>query len=221
MASVTQQPIIRGIQTVGHAQVLYKYLNNATGHANELPIPQGFKFYKGATEITDSIKTGANGIAVAGFRLDGEFVRANPQIASSFVIPLLGGGGVALTNNNRTGTLNLTCAKVTVPALEGDAGTQLQIKQSTASDAGIKSSGTATGAYYDLVTLAQIQQAQVGGDAYGADITIQFEFSGIKTSITFEMCTVASVDPLGLAGNDAFNYNIQFNYLNWTSRVDK
>lgn len=217
-----QQPIIRGIQAVGSVQILYKY--NSSN--NVLPIPSAIKF---GTKGADGIATGS-GIPVAGFRLDSEFLRANPQIASSFTIPILGGGGVSLTNNNRTGQLNLVCAKVSTP-VPGDSykttekkvdGSTEEVTHSPSTPVGSMYSpeGSAIGVYgggeyYDMVTLAQIQQAQTAGDSVGATITLNFKFCGLLTTITFEGCTVATVDPIGLAGNDAVNYAIVFNYLNW------
>ena len=113
MSTDYMQPIIRGIQAVGSVQIKYFYNSNSgTDNEGQLPIPNNFRF--GALTGAQYIDT-KNGIQIAGFRLDSEFLRANPQIASSFVIPILGGGGVALTNNNRTGTLNLVCAKVSTP----------------------------------------------------------------------------------------------------------
>lgn len=212
-----QQPIIRGIQAVGSVQILYKY-NSAD---NVLPVPSAIKFGDGKTK---GIATGT-GIPVAGFRLDSEFLRANPQIASSFTIPILGGGGVSLTNNNRTGTLNLVCAKVStpVPSESYTVGEGAAAKKHTAptpvgsmySPEGSAIGVYGGGEYYDMVTLAQIQQAQEAGDSVGATITLNFKFCGLLTAITFEGCTVATVDPIGLAGNDAVNYAIVFNYLNW------
>lgn len=212
-----QQPIIRGIQAVGSVQILYKY-NSAD---NKLPIPSAIKFGDG--KVTE-IATGT-GIPVAGFRLDSEFLRANPQIASSFTIPILGGGGVSLTNNNRTGQLNLVCAKVSTPVPSqsytvGEGAAAKEHKASTPVGSMYSPEGSAIGVYgggeyYDMVTLAQIQQAQEAGDSVGATITLNFKFCGLLTTITFEGCTVATVDPIGLAGNDAVNYAIVFNYLNW------
>ena len=73
---------------------------------------------------------------------------------------------------------------------------------------------------YDMVFLAQAQQAQTGGDSVGATLCVVFQFCGKKTKVQFEGCTVANVDPLGLAGNDAANYQITWNYLNWKCQYD-
>lgn len=194
------QPIIRGIQAVGAVDIKYRYNSSD----NILPIPDSIKL--SSTEDAGTSIDTSSGIDIAGFRLDGEFLRANPQIASSVVIPILGGGGVSLTNNNRTGTLTINATKVSSPT----------------PDTGAMASGTGFGPVdntvkvYDLVTIAQIQQAQTGGgDSTGASILIAFQFSGATTVIQFDGCTVASVDPIGLSGNDAVNYNVAYNYLNW------
>lgn len=213
-----QQPIIRGIQAVGSIGITYIY-NSTDG---ELPIPKSIKF---GSSSPNSIAT-KNGLPVAGFRLDSEFLRANPQIASSFVIPILGGGGIALTNNNRTGQLTMVCPKVSTPVpSNASTVTDAEGKSVSTKSTGVGSIYTpgsnaigvvGGGAYYDMVTLAQIQQAQEGGDSEGSTITISFKFCGLLTQLTFEGCTVATVDPIGLAGNDTVNYNVVFNYLNWS-----
>lgn len=226
------QPIIRGVQSVGRVQIKYCYLGKNTGDDKTskpyaLPIPSSFTFKNGNSELTGDAKRiitmPAAGIPVAGFRLDAEFVRANPQIASSFTIPLLGGGGVSLTNNNRTGQLTLACTKVAVPNLDVSANGNDAVRLAAGENsvAGVRAVTGQSDEYYDMVTLAQIQQAQDGGDSYGANISLGMEFAGVSTVLTFEMCTVASVDPIGIAGNDAVNYQVVFNYLNWTSEVSK
>jgi hypothetical protein len=186
------QPIIRGIQAVGAVDIFYTY----NGPGNVLTAPH----IQGVSGVV------ADNIPVAGFRLDGEFLRAMQQIASSATIPILGGGGVSLTNNNRTGTLSLTCTKVSTPVSSGEM----------YSGQGIGPIGDDK--VYDMVLLAQLQQGQEGGDAYGATVKVVFKFSGKETTVTFDGCTVASVDPLGLAGNDAVTYNVSLNYLNWTCK---
>lgn len=205
--AVTGQPIIRGIQAVGSVDVWYKY----NGNGGKMVVPEVIKF----GDNTDAIIDTSKGIKVAGFRLDGEFLRANPQIASSVVIPILGGGGVALANNNRTGVLNLTCAKVSTPDVEGE----ILGAMYTPGGSGIGVVGGST--VFDMVTLAQVQQAQVGGDSAGSTIGIHFGFCGLETSITFEGCTIATVDPLALTGNDAATYQIAIPYLNWSVEYGK
>ena len=195
------QPIIRGIQAVGAVDIQYQY--NSSG--NLLSVPSSIQL--GENNQIKEIDT-SSFVQVAGFRLDGEFLRAVQQIASSVQVPILGGGAVALTNNNRSGTLSITATRVSTPDPDKDNG---KGKMYTAGGLGPVGSDTA----YDLTLLAQIQQAQEGGDSVGATIKVIFQFCGLYTIVSFQGCTVASIDPLGLAGNDAANYNIQFNYLNW------
>lgn len=219
------QPIIRGIQAVGAVDIKYEY--NSSDHILSLN--------KDVMRIADSVEAAdveiqtAGGIPIAGFRLDGEFLRAVQQIASSVQIPILGGGAVALTNNNRSGTLNINCTKVSTPApsstydadVKDESGKVIH-KQGdlVVGSTGAMISGNGIGPVnaraYDLVFIAQVQQAQPGGDSVGATITVDFMFCGLHTTIQFQGCTIAGVDPIGLAGNDAPNYNVQINYLNWT-----
>ena len=186
------QPIIRGIQAVGSVSINYKY-NSDDG---KLPLPPGITI-GGLTEID----TGTAGVEVAGFRLDGEFLRATQQIASSVVVPLLGGGGVALTNNNRSGSLTIASSRVSSPNVNDNA----KMLDLAGSDVA-----------YDLVLLAQCQQAVAGGDSVGATITVKFNFNGKGTEIVFYYCTIANVAPVALAGNDVANYAVTINYLNWS-----
>ena len=224
------QPIIRGIQAVGAVDIKYKY--NSSDHV--LTLNTDVMRVNGQTDVASINTTG--GVSVAGFRLDGEFLRAVQQIASSVQVPILGGGAVALTNNNRSGTLNINCTKVSTPSdgatyeedvygekpESGGAASKIHAAgelKGEAFGAMIKGSGIgpiSTSAVYDLVFLAQAQQGQAGGDSVGATITVDFMFCGLHTTIQFQGCTIASVDPLGLAGNDAPNYNVAINYLNWT-----
>lgn len=201
--STTGQPIIRGVQAVGGVDILYRY-NSAD---NKLKVPKAFH----AGNVTEIDTT--DGIAIAGFRLDGEFLRAVQQIASSVVIPILGGGGVALVNNNRTGTLNINATRVSTPDLSATGGGKM-----------LKGTGfgpvAADAKVYDLTFIAQLQQGQDGGDSVGSTIAICFDFCGKTTVIQFDGCTIASVDPVGLSGNDAVNYNISINYLTWDCYYD-
>lgn len=220
------QPIIRGIQAVGAVDITYMY--NSSDHVLQIPtnsIRIGGESEGAATKIDTS-----SGVKVAGFRLDSEFLRAVQQIASSVQIPILGGGAVALTNNNRSGTLSINCTKTSTPSTGGTYDEDIKDDQGNVTAAAGTLNGEGVGSMlggnglgpvgnvtvYDLVFLAQIQQAQEGGDSVGATITIDFMFCGLHTTIQFQGCTIASVDPVGLAGNDAVNYNVSINYLNWT-----
>ena len=201
------QPIIRGIQSVGAVDIYYRYESTN----KKLPVPSSFKL----GTLTDQEIDTSNGISLSGFRLDEEFLRANPQIASSIVIPILGGGGVSVTNNNRTGALTLRSTKVSTPVAESG-------KTAVGSMASGQGFGPVDGSeVFDAVFIAQLQQGQEGGgDSNGATICISFTFGGKKTLVQFEGCTVASVDPLALAGNNVADYNVVWNYLNWQVQYD-
>lgn len=206
------QPIIRGIQAVGAVDIKYRYNNKKSDTSYLLPIPSAFSGF-GADA---NIECGVDGVDCCGYRLDGEFLRAMQQIASSVQIPILGGGAVALTNNNRSGTLRINATRTSTPTTSKAATDDMPLG-SMFQDASVGVGPKAPKAVpYDLVLLAQIQQAQEGGDSLGARLTISFQFCGRTTKITFEGCTVASVDPVGLSGNDAVDYGVAFNYLDWS-----
>lgn len=217
------QPIIRGIQAVGAVDIKYRY-NSAGG---KLTLPTGLMRLGSSAETQNNTIDTSKGVDVAGFRLDGEFLRAVQQIASSVQVPILGGGAVALTNNNRSGTLSINATKTSTPQpgngvspTYDEDGNQLTAGVDQTNNVGQMVRNGTLGPdrdnVYDLVFLAQAQQGQLGGDSVGATIQVVFSFCGLNTIISFEGCTIASVDPLGLAGNDAVNYNVQINYLNWT-----
>lgn len=212
------QPIIRGIQAVGAVDIKYQY----NGDKNILKLPSSMRLGgKADTEINT-----ANFIPIAGFRLDGEFLRAVQQIASSVQIPILGGGAIALTNNNRSGTLTIGATRVSTPTSEQKKyesdGDGHKAGDPMGPAAGAMTQGNGVGpvgsnlSVYDLTFIAQVQQAQAGGDSVGATIQVIFKFNGLYTVLEFQGCTIASVDPVGLSGNDAVNYNVTINYLNWT-----
>ena len=211
------QPIIRGIQAVGSVSIKYRY----NGNNGILKVPAGLIGIKDddSAEIDTS-----GGVEVSGFRLDSNFLQANPQIASSFQIPLLGGGAIALTNNNRSGTLSIACTRVSTP-VSGDEtisadGSDIAVSNASNIGAMTQASGLHIGPntdnVYDLALLAQIQQAQPGGDSLGATIEVSFKFCGLYTVLQFQGCTIATVAPVALSGNDAVDYNVSINYLNWT-----
>lgn len=218
------QPIIRGIQAVGAVDIKYRY-NSSDG---KMTLPAGLmQLGNSGTTENNTIDT-SKGVDVAGFRLDSEFLRAVQQIASSVQIPILGGGAVALTNNNRSGTLSINCTKTSTP-VPGDGVPEVVDENGNTTSAAVANTqnvgemrhdgtiGPNKAGVFDLVFLAQTQQAQEGGDSVGATLQVCFAFCGLNTIISFEGCTVAGVDPLGLSGNDAVNYNVSFNYLNWTA----
>lgn len=218
------QPIIRGIQAVGAVTIKYRY-NSADG---KMTLPTNLMRIGASADAANNTIDTSKGVEVAGFRLDGEFLRAVQQIASSVQVPILGGGAVALTNNNRSGTLSINATKVSTPTPGNGVG-EVTDKDGNVLTAASSNSGAVGQMYrngtigpnadnvFDLVFLAQVQQAQKGGDSVGSTLEICFSFCGVNTIISFEGCTIANVDPIGLAGNNSVDYNVQINYLNWTA----
>lgn len=198
------QPIIQGIEAVGSVSITYKY------NADTLAIPSVMQLNDDNGGTTDSIDM-SSAVECTGFRLDSTFLDANPQIASSFMIPMLGGGAVALTNNNRSGTLTINTTRVSLPTGDGS-----MPKVGTDSSVGFVSSSDTVMDAYDLTFLLQCQQGTTGGDSVGSTITIYFKMGNRSVVFQFLGCTVASIKPLALSGNDAVDYAAQINYLNWT-----
>jgi hypothetical protein len=194
------QPVVEGIQAVGSVGITYQY--NSSDHVLDIPVSFELGGTKGGQIET---KTPLN---LAGFRLDSEFLRASPMIATSFMTAILGGGAVALTNNIRAGTFSLNCTKCSSPILSGS-----DLGGFKASEDGSTTENT----YYDFVFIAQCQQARPGGDSVGSTITVSFDFGNVTTELTFNSCTIASVDPVAIAGNDLPNYNVSVNYLRWSA----
>lgn len=67
----------------------------------------------------------------------------------------------------------------------------------------------------DIVSIATAQRAVAGGDSTGATITVTWQFNGTQYQIGFYNCTVADCKPLAMAGNDAPDYSVVFNYSHW------
>lgn len=206
------QPVIRGIQAAGAINIWYRY----NGPEGKLPVPETIRLRdeNGLIKFIDT----SNKIALCGFLLDQDFLDANPQVASSIVYPVLGGGGVAITNNNRTGQLTFICTKVSTPRSKTAA--MAPMGHITAGDANSPWDGIGVAPQienaYDATLISQIQQAQRGGgDSYGATIIVEFMFCGCKTSIEFQACTVGTVKPLTASGIKPGTYPIAWNYLNW------
>lgn len=197
MATKISQNIITGIQTVGQVKVKYRYNSSD-------------RILQASAGMTNVNTTG--GIELAGFRLDDDFLQANPQIASSLVVPILGGGGIALTNTNRSGQLTLSCVRAGTPANPTD---KKGFLASTGASSVLDSKGTEVQTIYDPIMIAQMQQAQEGGDASGADIIVAFGFNDNIVQLQFTGCTVAQSGIIHLAGNNVPGYGVVWNYLNW------
>ena len=125
-------------------------------------------------------------VALTGFKLNSNYMDSQQAIDNSFIIPLLNGGSIQITNDN-------TCGSITIVA----------IRTATKLESG------------DIVAIASAQRKIAGGDSTGATITVQFNFNGTSYSIAFYNCTVAQCKPLTLAGNDAPDYQVRLNYSHW------
>lgn len=125
-------------------------------------------------------------VPLTGFKLNSNYLDTQQAIDNSFIIPLLNGGSIQITNDN-------TCGSIVINA----------IRTATKLDSG------------DVVAIASAQRKVAGGDSIGATITVTFSFNGVQYSIKFFNCTVAQCKPLTLAGNDAPDYSVRFNYSHW------
>lgn len=125
-------------------------------------------------------------VPLVGFKLNGNYVDTQQAMDNSFIIPLLNGGSIQITNDNTCGSMTIQCIRTAVNLNSGD-----------------------------IVALATAQRAVKGGDSIGADITIKFSFNGIAYAVQFFNCTVAQCKPITLAGNDAPDYSVVFNYSHW------
>ena len=159
------------VQNAGAATITYQHPSKLVGpkiggQANEL--------------------TAGTAVALTGFKLNSNYLDTQQAMDNSFIIPLLNGGSIQITNDN-------TCGSITITAIR--TGTDLK-------------SG-------DIVAIASAQRNVSGGDSTGATITVSFSFNNIKYSVQFSKCTVAQCKPLTLAGNDAPDYQVRFNYAHW------
>mgnify|MGYP003455179628 FL=1 len=58
------------------------------------------------------------------------------------------------------------------------------------------------------------------GDSVGGVISISQEVNGVSQTTTFNVCTVKSVPPLNIQGNDASDYQVVWNYANSSNDDD-
>ena len=169
MADVTNAAPSYIVQNAGAATITYQYgadLIGAGGASNKL------------AKNTP--------VALTGFKLNSNYLDTQQAIDNSFIIPLLNGGSIQITNDNTCGSIMITA-----------------IRTSTALTSG------------DVVAIASAQRKVSGGDSLGATITVAFEFNGTTYTIKFFDCTVAQCKPLTLAGNDAPDYQVRFNFSHW------
>lgn len=156
------------VQNAGAATISYSYPNELVGPG-------------------DNNKLAADeAVALTGFKLNSNYLDTQQAIDNSFIIPLLNGGSIQITNDN-------TCGSIIINAIRTD--TKL-----------------ASG---DVVAIASAQRKVAGGDSIGADITVSFSFNNTLYKVKFFNCTVAQCKPLSLAGNDAPDYSVRFNFSHW------
>lgn len=156
------------VQNAGAATITYKHPSQLTGPKD------------------GNILTAGATVALTGFKLNSNYLDTQQAMDNSFIIPLLNGGSIQITNDN-------TCGSITIVAIRTSV---------------MLSSG-------DIVAIASAQRKVSGGDSTGATITVKFSFNGTEYSVAFYNCTVAQCKPITLAGNDAPDYQVRFNYSHW------
>ena len=159
------------VQNAGAATIAYSYPKDLEG-----PTIGGAENKLAANSSTP----------LTGFKLNSNYMDSQQAIDNSFIIPLLNGGSIQITNDNTCGSITITAIRTAV----------------------LLSSG-------DVVAIASAQRAVAGGDSIGATITVTFNFNGVVYNVAFYNCTVAQCKPLTLAGNDAPDYQVRFNYSHW------
>lgn len=128
------------------------------------------------------------GVTLTGFKLNSQFIDTAQALQNSVLIPLLNGGSIQLTNANKAGSITFSVIRV---------GANLDSDNNKC----------------DITAIADAQRSI--GDSIGATITVAWNFDGKSYSIAFKKCTVVDTPPLKLAGNDAPDYNVTFNYATW------
>lgn len=177
------------IQAVGTMSILYRY--NRAGYP----------------EVGNG-----DTLALGGFKLNAEFLSTTQTVPNSVIIPLLGGGSVQLTNDNRSGTITFTVTRTAQTAESNGV-----LETTYLDDDGNIQTGPAPDVTIgvDLVSLALNQIALQGMDSSGCTLSCATSFNGVAFIINFEGCTVVSCEPLRLAGNDVPTYTVVFNYHRW------
>lgn len=156
------------VQNAGAATISYSYPNKLEGPGDN-----------------NKLDAGAS-VTLTGFKLNQNYLDTQQAIDNSFIIPLLNGGSIQITNDN-------TCGSMIISAIRTD--TKLE-------------SG-------DIVAIASAQRKVAGGDSIGADMIVSFSFNNTLYKVQFFNCTVAQCKPITLAGNDAPDYSVRFNFSHW------
>lgn len=154
------------VQNAGAATITYQYGKELGSAPNKL--------------------TANTAVPLTGFKLNSNYLDTQQAIDNSFIIPLLNGGSIQITNDNTCGSIMITAIRTSTELASGD-----------------------------VVAIASAQRKVSGGDSLGATITVAFAFNGITYTVKFYDCTVAQCKPLTLAGNDAPDYQVRFNYSHW------
>lgn len=168
MPAITNNLASFVVQNVGAATIAYSYPLDLFGPGD------------------DNTLEADTAVALTGFKLDSQYLDTSQAIQNSFIIPLLNGGSIQLTNDNTCGSMTVTAIRTSTKLTSGD-----------------------------VVAIATAQRAVPGGDSIGSTITCTWEFNGTKYAIAFYNCTVADCKPLTMAGNDAPDYSVVFNYSHW------
>lgn len=156
------------VQNAGAATITYSYPKELKGSGK------------------DNTLAANTAVPLTGFKLNSNYLDTQQAMDNSYIIPLLNGGSIQITNDN-------TCGSIMINA----------IRTATALTSG------------DVVALASAQRKVSGGDSIGADIIVSFSFNGVSYKVQFFNCTVAQCKPLTLAGNDAPDYQVRFNFSHW------
>ena len=168
MADITNSEPSYIVQNAGAATISYSYPNELKGPGVDNTLPAG------------------TAVALTGFKLNSNYLDTQQAIDNSFIIPLLNGGSIQITNDNTCGSINITAIRTATQLISGD-----------------------------IVAIASAQRAVAGGDSIGADIIISFSFNNTTYKVQFFNCTVAQCKPITLAGNDAPDYSVRLNYSHW------
>ena len=169
MADITNSEPSYIVQNAGAATISYSYPNELKGPG------------------VDNTLAAGTAVALTGFKLNSNYLDTQQAIDNSFIIPLLNGGSIQITNDNTCGSINITAIRTSTQLTSGD-----------------------------IVAIASAQRAVAGGDSIGADIIISFSFNNTTYKVQFFNCTVAQCKPITLAGNDAPDYSVRFNYSHWS-----
>jgi hypothetical protein len=178
--------------------ILYRYNGGVRANVNGRVVPGG-----------------GNTVALSGFKLNAEFISTAQTVPNSVLIPLLGGGSVQLTNDNKSGSISFAVTR-TAKTGESDDYISMTGVDDVGNPTEITDAGNVDGTLgWDLVSLALQQINLQGIDSSGATISCSTSFNGVPFTLNLEGCTVVSCEPIRLAGNDVPTYNVVFNYHTW------